>query len=131
MSRSVLSNVLGIVGAIGGGALGFFVYGWILSQGFVAPFVPGGLLGLGCATLAGHRSAGRGIACGVGAVLLGFFADWWNFRWADPSLGYYITHIHHIAPIKLLMILAGGVIAYWVGRDDFGIVPIGGKTGEK
>jgi hypothetical protein len=132
MPQNVSSNVLGIIGAIVGGTLGFFLFGWIISQNLVAPFVPGGLLGLGCATLSGHRSMARGIACGVGAVLLGFFADWWYLPFvADSSLSYYVGHVHHMAPIKLLMILAGGVIAYWMGRDDFGIVPIGGKRVSK
>jgi hypothetical protein len=126
MLRRAVSNALGLVGAAVGGAIGFFLFGWIAGQGFLAPFVPGGLLGLGCATLSAHRSVARGAVCAVAGLAIGFFADWWNFPFiADASLAYYVTHIPRLTMVKLIAIPVGGLLAYWLGREDFGIVPLG------
>ena len=35
MSRYLISNLLGLVGAALGGVAGFYVYNWILTQGLV------------------------------------------------------------------------------------------------
>ena len=52
MSRHlIISNVLGLVGAIVGGVLGFYTFGWLLSYGFYGLMIPGAFLGLGCSLL--------------------------------------------------------------------------------
>jgi hypothetical protein len=131
MLRYVLSNLLGLIGAAVGGVVGFYLFGWIAGQGFLAPFVPGGILGLGCAALAAHRSLARGIVCGVAGLILGFYADWCNFQWKDPSLTWYVTHLQDLPMVKLIAIPIGGLLAFWLGRDEFGVVRLdllpGGK----
>ena len=51
MSRYLISNVLGLVGAIAGGVLGFYTFRWLLGQGFYGLIIPGAFLGLGCSLL--------------------------------------------------------------------------------
>ena len=52
MSRYLISNLLGLVGAIAGGVLGFYTFGWLSRQGFYGLIIPGAFLGLGCSLLA-------------------------------------------------------------------------------
>ena len=116
----IVSIALGLVGAVAGGALGFFLFGWALRQGFYAMILPGGLLGIGCALLSRHPSVPRGIACGVAALGLGVFTEWWYRPFgADKSLSYFLAHIGQLdAPgITYLMIGLGTLIAAWAGKD--------------
>ncbi len=101
--------LLGIVGGIVGGAIGYFVFFLIARQGFYAIVLPGALLGLGCGFLSGIQSNALGVVCGLVALLLGFFTEW---RFApfivDDSFAYFITHVHNLKSITLIMIAAGG-----------------------
>ena len=112
--------VVGLLGAAAGGILGYFAFLWIARQGFYALMLPGGLVGLGGGLLVRDRSPARAAICGVFALALGVFTEW---RFApfvkDESLGYFLSHLHDLAPITLLMILAGGVFGYWLslGRE--------------
>ncbi len=120
MPRHVVSNILGLVGAIVGGALGVLVFRWIATRGFYAPIVPGGFVGLGSALLARHSSTARGIACAVLAVVAGVIAEWSAFPFIkDESLGYFLTHLNQLKTLTILLIGVGVVLAYWVGRDQF------------
>ena len=76
MPRHLISNLLGLVGAVIGGALGFYTFGWLLGQGFYGLMIPGALLGLGCSLLAQHPSTIRGILCGLAALGLGLYTEW-------------------------------------------------------
>src|SRR5262245_61520359 len=93
--RSILiSNMLGLVGAIIGGVLGFYTFRWLVGHGFYGLAIPGAFLGLGCSLLARHSSIPRGIACGVAALVLSLYTEW-TFQTfvADGSFSYMITHI--------------------------------------
>jgi hypothetical protein len=120
--------LVGILGAVAGGALGYFAFFWIASQGFYALMAPGALVGLGGGLLTRDRSPIRATICGVFALGLGLFTEW---RFApfvkDASLGYFLTHLHDLRPITMLMIAAGAAFAYWLalGRDP---VPKAGGT---
>ena len=97
-----------------GGAVGFIGFQWLTSQGFYALVLPGGLLGL-AAGLPRNRSLVVAIACGILALLLGLFAEW---RFApfkvDPSLGYFLTHVHQLRPLTMLMTAVGAAMGFWV-----------------
>ena len=70
MSRYLISNLLGLVGAALGGVAGFYAYNWILNQGFVGLMIPGAFLGLGCSLLAqASVDLARGCLRGRGALL--------------------------------------------------------------
>ena len=109
--------ILGIVGGVVGGAVGVVLFGWVLRQGFYALLLPGALTGLGCWTLARRRSLTLGIVCGVVGLGLGLFAEW-HYRpfLADPGFGYFITHLHDLTRVTLLMTLGGALLGFWFGR---------------
>src|SRR6516165_3133760 len=118
MPRHLISNLLGLAGAIVGAVIGFYTFGWLLEHGFLGLMVPGALLGLGCSLLARHPSIPRGALCAVAALGLSFFADWWFEPFnPDPSLKYFLAHALDLGPVRLLMIGIGTVIAYWIGKD--------------
>jgi hypothetical protein len=117
-----LRNLLiGVGGAIGGGILGYFAFMWIARQGFYALMLPGGLVGLGGGLWVRDRSPLRAAICSVIALAWGLFAEW---RFApfikDDSLGYFLSHLHELRPITLLLIVAGGAFGYWLslGREQ-------------
>ena len=118
MSRILISNLLGLIGAAIGGVLGFYTFGWLLRQGFYGLVIPGAFLGLGCSLLARHTSTVRGIVCGVAALGLSLFTEWchWSFK-ADPSFQYFLLHVKDLTPVTLLMIAVGTLIGFWLGRD--------------
>ena len=112
--------LVGLAGALIGGAIGYVAFVWIARQGFYALMLPGALAGAGASLFSGDRSVPRASLCGVFALGLGLFAEW---RFApfikDPSLGYFLAHVHQLKPITLLMTAAGGVFGYWLalGRE--------------
>jgi len=131
MPRHLISNLLGLVGAIVGGVLGFYTFGWLVYHGFYGLMIPGAFLGLGCSLAASHPSTTRGILCGLSAVGLAAFTEW-NYRPfnADNSLSYFLLHLTSLSPVTFLMIGIGALIAYWVGKESgfrFSS-PIGGPT---
>jgi hypothetical protein len=117
-SRQITSNLLGLVGAVVGGVLGYYIFLWIVDQGFYGLMIPGALLGLGCGLLSQHPSHLRGGLCAVAAIFLGMYAEW-HFRWfkADESFGYLVTHFHQKQYLTLIMLVLGAFFAYWLGRD--------------
>ena len=114
----IISNVLGLAGAAAGGVFGYVVFDWIRRQDFYALILPGGMLGLGCNLLARHPSRWRGIVCALAALVLGLYTEWsfWPFV-ADGTFSYFLTHVSQLKPITLVMIVVGGALAYWLGRD--------------
>ncbi len=118
MPRNLVSNLLGIVGALVGGALGFYIFGWLFDHGFYGLMIPGALLGGGCGLLARHPSTMRGIIGGIAAAVFALFTEW-RFRpfAADESGAYFVTHMTSLSPVTWLMIVVGAFIAYWLARD--------------
>jgi hypothetical protein len=119
MSRRVLSNVLGLVGAALGGAIGFWLFGQLLKVNLYGLVLPGALLGLGCDLLSRHVSTARGIACGVAGLVLGLFAEWWHFPFQDdPSFAYFLAHLGSLdrGVWAYAMLAVGTLLAFWWGR---------------
>ena len=113
--------LLGIVGGIVGGAIGYFAFSLIVGQGFYAIVLPGALLGLGCGYLSGIRSNALGVVCGLVALLLGFFTEWRFFPFIkDGSFSYFITHVHNLKSVTLIMIALGGFFGFWFGMGRAG-----------
>ncbi len=110
----MIKNVCVLVGAVAGGLVGYFGFLWIARQGFYALVLPGALVGVG-ASLFGNRSTAICVVCGLLALAIGLLAEW---RFApfirDASLGYFLTHIHQLRPITLIMIMAGACFAFWL-----------------
>src|ERR1051326_1251307 len=101
---------LAIVGGVAAGAGGYFIFGWLARQGFYAVALPGALLGAGWGLLARRRSLPVSTVCSLAALGLGIFAEWDHFPFiADSSFGYFLAHLHLLPPVKILMIVLGGV----------------------
>ena len=125
MTRLLISNLLGLVGAAIGGVVGFYTFGWLSAYGFFGWAIPGAFLGLGCGLLAQHRSSARGIVCAAAALVLSFFAEW-NYHpfLEDGSFSFMVAHWKDLSPVALLMMGVGTVIAFWVGQDaGFRLLP--------
>jgi hypothetical protein len=125
-----VSHLLGLIGAIVGGYLGYLGFGWFYRHGYYAMIMPGALLGLGCGLLARHPSTIRGVVCALGALALGFYTEWEYFPFrVDESLPYFLSHVHQIQSVGLVMIGVGALIAFWVGKDAgySGLFPGGRK----
>jgi hypothetical protein len=116
MSRYLISNILGMVGAALGGVAGFYVYRWVLNHGFIGGMIPGAFLGLGCSLLARHPSMARGVVCGAAGLLLGFFTDWYTTITQETFLEY-LLDMKSINKVILLTIALGMFIAFWLGKD--------------
>ena len=106
-------SILVLIGAVAGGLVGYVGFLWIAHQGLYALVLPGGLLGVG-ASLFQNRSTAICIACGLLALALGFLAEWQFAPFiTDRSLSYFLSHVHQLRPITLIMIAAGAFIGFW------------------
>lgn len=104
---------LGLLGGAAGGCLGFYAFFWIASQGFYALVLPPGLLGMGAGLASRQRSVPLAIACGVAGLALGLFTEWRFAPFvADKSFFHFITHLHSLKPITLLMLALGTYLSY-------------------
>lgn len=115
MSRTLLSWLLGLVGAVIGGVAGYFVFGWILRYGLYAPLIPGAFLGAGCGLLARQHSFLRGLLCGLAGLALGVYTEWKYMPFVKD--GSFTFFIQHMTPVTMLLQALGGFLAYWFGRE--------------
>src|SRR6266446_8339559 len=100
MSNKIVSTLLGLIGAVAGGAFGYVVFDWIWGQGFYALIVPGAFVGIGCGLLARHRSAARGVICALMGLMLGFYAEWRHRPFiVNENFGYLVTHFYELTGI--------------------------------
>ena len=108
--------IRGLFGAAVGGTAGYFAFEWILRQGFYAMILPGAALGLGFGASTCERSSVYGLVSAILAVGLGVFVEWRFFPFVkDGSFTFFITHVHQLRPVSLLLIALGGVLAFWLG----------------
>jgi hypothetical protein len=107
----------GIVGAVIGGAIGYFVFRLLAKSGFYGMIIPGALLGLGAGLAARGQSVTLGVLSAVAALGLSIVAEWSLFPFVrDGSLAYFVTHVHTLPAIKLVMMAIGIGLAYWLGQ---------------
>ncbi len=113
----------GILGMAVGAVAGYFVFEWLVEQGFYALVVPGAMLGLGCGYASGIRSPWLAVVGGISAATLLIFCEWKSFPFvADDSFGYFITHLHQLRGLTLIFILLGVIAGAWfsLGRPKTG-----------
>jgi hypothetical protein len=109
----------GLVGAVVGGVVGYFLFQLLRSQNFYALALPGAMIGLGAGLLARGRSQVLAVSCAVAAVILAIVIEWLRAPFVkDGSLLYFVIHLHQMegASVKLLMIGVGALCAYWFGQ---------------
>lgn len=110
----VVAHVRGLVGLIVGGAAGFFLFQWLVSQGYFALAIPGALMGLGCGYLSRIHSIVLAVACGVSAAVLLTYAEWKVF-YTNYTFARFLTHLHELDGVTLVMLALGIVFAAWFG----------------
>ena len=107
---------LGALGGIAGACLGYILFHVIARQGFYALVLPGALTGIVCGSLSRHRSIILGIVCALVGTTAGIITEW---RFApftqDNSFGYFILHLHQLRSFTQLLIVIGGMLAFWFG----------------
>ena len=105
---------LALLGGIVGGVFGYFAFFWLSRQGFYGLALPGTFLGLGAGAVK-NRSILVAVFSGIAALLLGIFTEWkFSPMIADPSFGYFITHLHDLQSVTLIMIAIGGAVGFYV-----------------
>lgn len=106
-----------------GGVAGYFVFVWLVSQGFYALVLPGAMLGLACGYASKIRSPWLAAVGGVGATLLLIFCEWKTFPFvADDSFSYFVVHLHQLRGLTLIFLLLGILAGAWfsLGRPKVG-----------
>lgn len=116
--------VLGVVGAIIGAAVGGFAFLFAFREGFYLLAFPGAAIGIGCGLLSKTRAVPLAIICGVIAFPLSILLEWRvrPFR-ADASLNYFLTHLHQLTSMTMIMVVLGVVFAVWFGLGRGGSQP--------
>ncbi len=108
------NDFLVLLGAVIGGLLGYVTFFAIARRGLYGLALPGGLLGLG-AGIFKTRSKAVPVLCGFLALALGLFTEWRFAPFAaDAGLGYFMSHVHQLSPLTLVMVAAGTLIGFWV-----------------
>lgn len=104
---------MGLLGAAVGGYVGYLAFFWIVRQGFYALIVPPALLGFVAGQFARERSTPLAVICGIAGFLLALFTEW-QFRpfVDDEGFPYFITHVHQLNPVTLLMVALGTFASY-------------------
>jgi hypothetical protein len=112
-TSQVRAIAFGLLGAAAGGCLGYFIFFWIARQGLYALLIPPTSLGLVAGLCARNRSSILALICGIAGLALALFTEWRFAPFiADASLGYFITHLHQLKPLTLIMLALGTVISY-------------------
>jgi hypothetical protein len=114
VSRHIKPLLLATLGAAVGGAAGVLLFRWLYYyQAILMPLLPGAGLGFGCSFCARRKSSLRGVLCGILGVVLGLVAEW--SIGLDKDIVFFVTHIHKLGTLELVFIVAGGLIAFWIG----------------
>ena len=125
MQQQPIIFVRGLVGAILGGVVGYFLFYFAMQSGFYALALPGALLGLGCGYASRVDSLVLGIICSIAALALGIFCEWKTAPFvADESLSFFLKNIHQLSGVTLIMLALGGIFGFWFGRGRPGAQPI-------
>lgn len=114
---------LGIVGALVGAVVGFFLFQLLHGQGLYFMVLPGALVGLGCGFAARSRSFVFSIVAFVVAVPAAIFCEWKTdafFRDDGQTLmgiGEYVSRMVELRGWQLPVFIGlNGLIALWLGR---------------
>jgi hypothetical protein len=107
----------GLAGAAAGGIAGYFLFVLLLKNGLYSSIIPGALLGIGAGWAARGRSTILGILCAVATAPLTIVGEWSVMPFIkDKSLAFFVTHLHELPPLHLLMMALGVAAAWWFGQ---------------
>ena len=109
-----VAHLRGILGMVVGAVAGYFVFVWLVGQGFYALVLPGAMLGLGCGYASQIRSPWLAAIGGVAAALLLIYCEWKIFPFvADESFTYFVTHLYQLRGLTLIFLLLGILAGAW------------------
>ncbi|MEM7011684.1 MAG: hypothetical protein AAF585_09390 [Verrucomicrobiota bacterium] len=110
-----LRLLLVIVSAAAGGAIGHFVFEYLVkSHGLYGLALPGLGIGIG-ASCAKNPSRILAVVLGVAALGLTLYSEWDNFKFiADPSWDYFLRNLGKLTILTKIMIVGGVLAAVWL-----------------
>jgi hypothetical protein len=104
----------GLGGAIAGGLAGYFLFAFLLKNGFYSSMIPGALLGIGAGLAARGKSPLLGIICGVAAIPLAVWSEMHLMPFPnDDSLAFFLANVPRL---HLIMMALGAAAAWWFGQ---------------
>ncbi len=114
----------GLVGAILGGVIGYFLFVKLSEMGLYAFVLPGALIGIGCGWLAKSRSVILMVVCFLLAIAVATFGEWKSHWFVDDQgnnlgLVYFIQHIHESRNgFAIFAVGLNGIVAAWLSKRD-------------
>ena len=107
----------GVLGAVLGAVAGYYVFLWLLTQGYYGLAMPAILLGVGFGIFARRSMISGGLFCAVGGLVLMIYCEWskWPFV-KDESLQYFVKNIFSLKPVTLGSMAIGMAGAFWFGK---------------
>lgn len=107
------NNILALIAAVAGGAVGYFAFFWLVRQGLYGLILPGAFIGL-AASHYKSRSFAVCVACGLLALVLTLVTEWQFAPFVkDDSFGFFLTHLRDKRPYTQIMIVLGAVMGFW------------------
>jgi len=115
MNHSVVQGALSLIGAVAGGILGYFIFIWLTrNYGALGFAIPGVAASIGGASAGRCPSIFIAIACGIIGLLAGLFSAWKVVaRVGDGSFSDFVLQAHQLSTLPLVLIVLGGLIAFW------------------
>jgi len=109
----------GVLGAVIGGAIGFFAFKWLLTQGYYGLALPAILLAIGFSMGSKRPMVLGGIFCAIAGLGLMIFSEWYTSPFVkDKSLGFFLRNLGELQPVTLIFIAVGTAVAFWFGRGN-------------
>jgi hypothetical protein len=106
----------GLAGAVAGGVAGYFLF-WLLTRSnLYGIMIPGALLGMGAGWAVRRRSQTLGIVCCLLAIGLTLFTEWHVMFSKNHTFPDFLSKVHTLSPMRLVMMVLGPVMAYWFGQ---------------
>jgi Ca2+/Na+ antiporter len=114
-----LAIIRGATGAVLGAVIGSAIFLALLKIGLYALIVPGALTGMGGAWLSRIYSPVVGVICLVIGAVVTILCEWYKFPFiADDSFIYFVTHLHQLKAMALLLGGIGIVVAFMFGKGN-------------
>ena len=114
--------VLGTLGGLAGGAIGFFACQLLADQGLYAAVLPGALVGLGFAFAARKKHIAFGIISAILGLVAGLVTQWRVYS-NEPSFFKLVGELKDYSMVTWLVLGVGTVLAFsfGMGRDHLTI----------
>ncbi|MDG1873245.1 MAG: hypothetical protein P8J27_05000 [Mariniblastus sp.] len=107
----------GMLGAVIGGTIGWFVYFMLLGQGLDALMLPGTLVGLGFGLLSKRTMMSAGWVCAVLGLALMLCCEWKSLlAFKDKPLMEFLSNLPELNTGSKIMLGFGTLMAFWFGR---------------